>query len=133
MQAPTLGGEAWMAQLTPVYFPETISVFAVTIGASDAYGKPTKTLALRTGLIDVAAAADAVQYGKIIQREEERREDITRITHWYRLVIAGSHPEIVDSDEVLWRGEYWNVNSAVVDPSASFTTLLVELTDPSPS
>ncbi len=130
MLSPTLGGEAFMDALVDPFYPETITVYEVSDAGSDAYGTPTKTYTARTGLAGVHAAAAAVQNGKVIQREQERRDDLTRTSTWYRLQTPGSHHEITQSDEVGWRGEYWSVNAVVVDPSGTYTEMLVEHVSP---
>lgn len=132
MRAPVLGGERFTAALQTPFYPETISVYAVATNGSDSYGDPVETVTLRSGLGNVPAAATAIQSGKIIQREEDRLEDLTRVIRWYRLQTPGDHHEITNSDRVEWRGDYWHVNSAVVDPSGTFTEILVYLTTPGP-
>jgi|GEM_PF-5230564 len=122
-----------MEALEDPFFTETITVCATSVGGSDAHGTPIVTRTPRTGLVDVPAAYANVQNGKIIQREEERRTDLTRVSTWYRLQTPGAHWEIEPSDEVLWRGDYWNVNSRVVDASGTYTEILVELVEPRPT
>lgn len=131
MNQPVLGGVDLMDALfgTP-FFPETITVYATSGSTSDTYGKPVVNRTARAGLSAVPAAVAAKQNGKDIQRSQQASKDITRTDLWWGIQTPGAHWEIVETDEVLWRGHYWLVNSVAVDPSETFTEMLCELVKP---
>ena len=132
MSVPRLAlrSDELMASLA-AFHPETITVYALTEGAIDAYGTPARTLTARAGLSNVAAAAGSVKSGKTIQTQRERLGFMARSQVWYRLQIAGAHDEITDSDIVGWKGLEWRVSAISIDPTATVTQLLVEYVEPS--
>ena len=121
-----------MDALGTLYYPETITVYATAISGSDNYGKPSATMTARLGLTGVPAAAGIGQRGAAtaIMRAETPTAQMVRSEDWWRLQTPGDHHEITQSDWVSWRGSYWNVDNVAVDPTGSFTEMLVQRLNP---
>jgi len=113
------------------FFSERATVYALTEGAIDSYGTPSRRLTARSGLANIPAAVGSVKSGKTLQTQRERRSSLAQSQVWYRMHIFGPHHEITDTDIVGWRGKEWRISAVVVDPTETLSELLLEYVDPS--
>src|SRR5512139_523316 len=125
LRSASIGGSPLRTSLAG-FFNTTVTVMRAT-NAQNEYGEPISTWAPLLDHVDLDALVAGGDVSVRLKKQEFRTSQWTAEAIYRRILLNGYYPDIDNADRVRIDERDWSVISIVIDPTATFTELLVEL------